>query len=272
MLKAVLVDDEPWVLQGLASIIPWEEIGFDIAACCTNGEEAFAEIAKQKPDAVFTDIRMPGISGIELIAKIREQDINTAIVIISGYSDFDVACEALNYHAYQYLLKPLEPKKVESVAKELARTLIQPGTNLPDREEMQRRAVAENGRFTYSEHPAVADIQYFLGTNFREEISLRKLSEHFFLTETYLCELFRKHTGKTILSFLRSTRLNHAKRLLREHRLSLTDFAEQVGYNDYSYFGKLFKTEFKITPEEFRKTSVKMHRGNGGSHDHSKYH
>lgn len=250
MLKVIFVDDEPWALQGLAAILPWRDLGYEICALCSSGEEALEEIQKQQPDVVFTDIRMPDMSGIELIAQLRGKGFQTAVVIISGYSDFEVAWEAVNYHAYHYLLKPLEHGRVEAVAKELARTL---GGGKVSEEEKRRDQTAKKGGFSYVRHPAAADLQFYLASHYAEEISLKKLSELFYLTETYLCDLFKKHTGVTVLAFLRGVRLHHACRLLREGKLSLPVVAEAVGYNDYSYFGKLFKSKYGITPEEYRK-------------------
>lgn len=251
MLKVIFVDDEPWALQGLAAILPWRELGYEVCALCSCGEEALEEIEAQRPDVVFTDIRMPDMSGIELIAKLRGAGYQTAVVIISGYSDFEVAREAVNYHAYQYLLKPLERDKVEAVARELAHTLQSGETS---EEEKKRARTAGEGGFRYVRHPAAADIQYYFGAHYAEEISLKKLSELFYLTETYLCDLFKKHTGMTVLAFLRGVRLYHACALLREGRLPLPVVAEAVGYNDYSYFGKLFKSKYGIAPEEYRKS------------------
>lgn len=253
MLKVVLVDDEPWALEGLRTIIDWEELGFQICQCCQCGEDALEAVQYWKPEVLVTDIRMPDFSGIELIGRLRKAGLPTTVVITSGYSDFDVAREAINYHAYQYLLKPLERDRVEAMARELAGLLASETAGEGSAEERERQFVSERDGFHYADNETVAELQYYLAKNYAGEITLKKLSELFFLTETYLCDLFKKHTGITVLSFLRRVRLNRACQLLRETKLPIGTVAESVGYQDCGYFGRLFKCRYGVTPEEYRR-------------------
>lgn len=108
MFRVILVDDEKWVLSGLQELIPWEDMGFSIVACCQSGIEALQQIAALKPDVVVTDIRMPDLSGLELIEQVSAYQLPIEFVIISAYSDFEVARKAITYGAFSYLLKPLD--------------------------------------------------------------------------------------------------------------------------------------------------------------------
>lgn len=248
MLKLLLVDDEPWALAGLKTIVDWNSFGFEIAAACSCGEDALEYIIRHEPDAVFTDIRMPDISGIELITKMRDMGIETPVVIISGYSDFDVACKAIKLNAFQYLLKPLEREKIEEAVSALSKCLKSGDSPLPIDNPQGKDSLYEP-----STNGTVAGIQEYLADNYKNNISLEKLANMFFLTETYLCDIFKKHTGVTITSFVKSVRIKEAKRLLNETDLSLPTVSGMVGYNDYSYFGRVFKNETGCTPEEYRK-------------------
>lgn len=100
---------------------------------------------------------------------------------------------------------------------------------------------------------SVAEVQLYLIENMRSEITLKDLAAHFFVTETYLCDRFKKQTGESIMSFLRRIRMHHAQILLMTSRLSLREVAFQCGYSDYSYFGRQFKAEVGVTPDLFRK-------------------
>jgi two-component system, response regulator YesN len=108
MYNVLLVDDEPWVLKGINESFKWEEEGFRVIAHTTHALEAFDIILKEKPDVVFTDIRMPKVSGLELIQRVRELGLDTEFIIISGFSEFSYAQEALQQGAFDYCLKPLE--------------------------------------------------------------------------------------------------------------------------------------------------------------------
>jgi two-component system response regulator YesN len=116
MYRLLLVDDEPWALTGLKEIIPWEVYGFEIAALCKNAEEALDMCGKTVIHAVFTDIRMPGMNGVKLIGKIKELKSDVECVIVSAYSDFEAAREAIEHRASGYLLKPLEEAEVRKTA------------------------------------------------------------------------------------------------------------------------------------------------------------
>ncbi|KAA9005336.1 response regulator [Paenibacillus spiritus] len=119
MYKVVLADDELMALEGLRLMADWEEEGFEICGMCENGEEALSRILDCRPDLVITDIRMPGMDGLELISRVREAGVcDPLFVILSGYGDFDYARTALRHGVRSYLLKPvMEPEWEATLAK-----------------------------------------------------------------------------------------------------------------------------------------------------------
>ncbi len=109
MLKVLLVDDEPFILQGLKVIIDWKEEGFEITGVATNGQEALEFLKKNDVDLILADIKMPVMNGLELLAEIRSKKISDAyFVILSGYADFTFAQEAIRYDCTDYILKPVD--------------------------------------------------------------------------------------------------------------------------------------------------------------------
>lgn len=115
MYKVLIVDDESLIIESLKVSIDWEKEGFQIIGCALNGLDALELIRESKPDIVFTDIRMPGISGIELIKKTSEINPDILFVIISGYAEFAYAQKAIKYNALGYCLKPFEEEEILSV-------------------------------------------------------------------------------------------------------------------------------------------------------------
>lgn len=114
--KLILVDDEPWALIGLEEIIDWEEEGYTIVARCGSGTEALAAAAQFCPDAIVTDIRMPDMTGLQLIAKLRERMPQLQSVVVSAYSDFEVAREAIRLSAVYYAIKPFSAEEIREAA------------------------------------------------------------------------------------------------------------------------------------------------------------
>lgn len=112
MLKAVLFDDEHIVLKGLMKLIKWSECGVELVATAQNGKTALEAVRQFKPDIVLTDIRMPGIDGLELIRTIREEVPNTVCIVFSGYNEYDYVKTAINLGVIDYLEKPITLEKI----------------------------------------------------------------------------------------------------------------------------------------------------------------
>ncbi|AIQ70217.1 response regulator transcription factor [Paenibacillus graminis] len=116
MFRVVLADDETIALEGLRTLTDWEELGFEICGACENGEEALAAVEECSPDLVITDIRMPGIDGLELIKRVRQLEMEQPVfVVLSGYGEFEYARTALRYGVRHYLLKPVMEEEWDKV-------------------------------------------------------------------------------------------------------------------------------------------------------------
>lgn len=108
MLKALLVDDEPFITKGLAVLVDWNALGFTIVETASNGRQALAFLKKCPVDLIIADIQMPVMDGLELLEVIQREKISDAhFVILSGYSDFEYARQALRFDCMDYLLKPV---------------------------------------------------------------------------------------------------------------------------------------------------------------------
>ena len=112
----LVVDDEQNQRRALIQKVDWEAAGFTVIGEAENGVEAIEIVEILEPDLIFTDIKMPMISGLELAAKVREISPITQIVILSGYDNFEYAQTAIQYNIVRYLLKPISS---EELSKEL---------------------------------------------------------------------------------------------------------------------------------------------------------
>lgn len=105
MYKVMIVDDEVLVRVGLKSTIDWESIGFTVIAEASNGEQAYEAYKLHKPDLILTDIKMPKQDGLWLTKKIRQENQQVKILMLTCYNDFSYAREALKSGADDYILK-----------------------------------------------------------------------------------------------------------------------------------------------------------------------
>lgn len=120
----MIVDDEKMVVNDLVNLTDWKANGFNIVAQAYNGKTALEKFSRLKPDVVITDVVMPVMKGIELLRKIKEIAPATIVILISSYSEFAYAKEALDLGAFGYLLKD------EISAKSLLALLAKVKTNL----------------------------------------------------------------------------------------------------------------------------------------------
>ncbi len=107
MYKIIIVDDEVWVRRGLLKQIEWEKLNASLAGEAADGEEGYELALAVKPHIVITDVKMPGSDGIELMERIQSSLPNTRVVVISGYSEFELVQKALINKAVNYILKPI---------------------------------------------------------------------------------------------------------------------------------------------------------------------
>ncbi|GGF76076.1 hypothetical protein GCM10010912_21550 [Paenibacillus albidus] len=141
MMNVLLVDDEPWVLEGLRTIVNWEKYGFRVCGEASNGNSAWSLIEQLQPELVFTDIHMPSVSGLELIGRSRHKLAKPPrFVILSGHDNFEYAMTALDQRVDDYLLKPIDEEEIEAVLEQLSRKI---------REEMAQEDVLRHERSLY---------------------------------------------------------------------------------------------------------------------------
>lgn len=114
MYKVLIVDDEQKICLLIKHLIDWNNLGIKLVGMAHNSSDAMKIVAETNPDIVFTDIRMPGQDGLELIRLIKAKDEKIDFIIISGYRDFDYARRAIQYGAEDYILKPIKKIDLEN--------------------------------------------------------------------------------------------------------------------------------------------------------------
>ena len=114
MIKALIVDDEVKICKLIRLLGHWSEFDIELIGESNNGEEAMAAMIAQKPDIVITDIKMPGISGLDMIKQATAMGVHSHYIIISGYQEFSYAKEAVQLGAVAYLLKPISEADLNS--------------------------------------------------------------------------------------------------------------------------------------------------------------
>ena len=240
MLTVYIADDEVWITLGLTKLL--EKSGYDIwvVGTANNGITAREEIAEFKPDILFTDIRMPGKTGLELLREIPEVSPATKVVMISGYAEFSYAQEAVKLHAYDYLLKPIKEEELNRILSNIS---------------------AESGGAPFSEEKGTHAPERMIDcvisdilNHYTEDIQLTTLASKYSVSIARLSTEIKKKIGMTFSDYVAQLRIQRAKELLADETMTVSEIAEIVGYNDYFYFIKVFKKVQGISPSKYRKT------------------
>lgn len=123
MMKVMLVDDEPFIMQGLEVLIDWNALGYEIVKMASNGGEAYEYLQDVQVDMIISDVSMPVMTGLELLKRIREEGLSDAyFVILSGYNDFKYAQQAIRYASMDYLLKPIDKEQLTDILMRAAKS------------------------------------------------------------------------------------------------------------------------------------------------------
>ncbi len=106
-MRIAIVEDEPRIREGLARLIRKIDPGYEIVGEAADGLAGLRTIAESRPDLVITDVRMPDLDGLEMLRRLQEGSVKVKAIILSAYSEFSYACQAIGLGVSEYLLKPI---------------------------------------------------------------------------------------------------------------------------------------------------------------------
>ena len=139
--RILIVDDEVIMRESLSG---WLARDGHIVETAASGEEALEKLAQSRFDILLVDIKMEGISGLEVLRKVKENDPDVAIVMITAYGSISTAIEAMKHGAYDYLLKPFDPNQLGVLIEKIVEHQAQVRENLYLKEQFKERTRFES--------------------------------------------------------------------------------------------------------------------------------
>lgn len=243
MYRAIIVDDDPWVISDILGVLQLKKYGFDEVEEFYSGEEALvAMLSGKTPDLVLSDIRMGDMSGLDMIRICRQNRVDSLFVLISAFNDFSYVSDAFQYSVFDYLLKPIT---VESAQ----RLMLRVCSKLEEKYNMVPPVSNSTGQSPFN--TAVA----YIKNNYTSDLSLEDVADACYLSKGYLSMLLKKNLGMSFSRFKNHLRVSEAKRLIRDSDHNITEIAYSVGFNDLNYFSRTFKQIVGVTPQEYQKMS-----------------
>lgn len=245
MYKLLICDDEAIIRNGLKSIIEKTSRDFDIIGLASNGFEAHEMILFEEPDLVLMDINMPGMTGLEIMENVQTQGIHSKFIIISGYDEFQYAQKAVKLRALDYILKPIDRKKLLQSLETALHDLIKEHhakneETLSADENLEKRA-----------------LQLLYRNYGNSDFSLQSLADLLHISTSSLSRMLKKETGLSFSEYLTKIRMESSMCLLRNQKeLSILEISERAGYKNQHYFCKVFRQYTGKTPSEYRHSTM----------------
>lgn len=236
MYKVLIVDDEPVIVKGLTKIIDWEKWNCEVIATAESGLEGMRLIEQKNPDILISDICMPNLDGLSMIAAMRSEYERMQITILTGYRDFDYAQRAICLGVTRFLLKPSKIDEIEEAIQAMTARLKELG------------AEEDNPASSF----IVRNALEYIGENYRQKLKLADVAEKTYVSQWHLSKLLNRYTGKNFSEILNNVRIEKAKELLNDPALRIGDIAEEVGFLDVAHFSRVFKKQVGISANEYR--------------------
>lgn len=255
-MRLLIADDEAVIRQGLLSL-DWKSIGMEEVYAVSNGEEARELLLSEPVDIVIFDIRMPGMTGLELSEMIRERSMDTAVVLLTGFSEFDYAVKAIRSGVYEYLLKPINPRELFDTITDVKLRLEQERYKRDLVREHESRegkydTVSQVRNYFLKVSKSTRNILSDLAEEFCHPISLSGLAQRYHFTSSYMSKKIRQETGYSFIDILNAVRLMNAASFLQAGE-KVNAACEKAGFNDQRYFSQIFRKVFGCSPSEYKK-------------------
>lgn len=244
--SVMIVDDEAPIRRELRAF-PWDEAGCRLVAEARNGAEALELFHEHQPSIVITDIVMPVMSGLELIKAIKETQPRTQVILMTIFSDFTYAKEAIRYGAGEYLVKGVYTDEELMSALAKARRLNQQFWQSDSNGKTIQDAATKIGRVE------IDNAIQIIKDNLAQEHTLEQLADKVGLSGSYLSKLWKSEVGEGFRVCLTQLRMQKAAELLSTTNLKVYEVAEKVGYSNYRSFAAAFCEYYKINPKDYRK-------------------
>ncbi|HEY0829386.1 MAG TPA: response regulator [Bacilli bacterium] len=362
MYKVMIVDDEPWSRKVIKQLVEWDKFQLTMVGEAEDGTQGLRMIAELAPDIVITDMRMPGLDGVELLKAMKDKHPLLKIIVMSGYDDFVYLKQAIQSQAKEYLLKPVDPEELNAALGQCVRELQQAkqvtevswktpllfadaasldkylqyrqliygylldlnaagvtqtlmlleeflepmqaeqfdGSILnkighdftlmleefvstselewsqiilkleqqPSGQTIWNSVTETIGQLERMYNQVIAsllevrrnrnkldlrEVTAYINRHYNEPITLESIAIYFYISKEHLSRAFKTFSGETITDYIHRKRMERAKELIMEHKLSIKLAAEMTGYPDLAYFYRVFKKHYGFAPGELRK-------------------
>ena len=218
-----------------------------------NGREAVEAFLIHRPQVAILDIEMPGVTGLEAARQIRESGHPCMILFLTAFDKFSYAREAITLRALDYLLKPCQEQELILTVEEALHLYDRLGANP---EAVLRGDIADGaGEEDLADRrmgQIRENIERYIREYYSTEISMQSVARAMNYSDAYFCKLFKQCFKVNFSAWLNEYRIDRAREMLQNTRLSVREVSTACGYSDANYFARVFKRVTGKTPSEYR--------------------
>lgn len=253
MRKVVLIDDEQIILNGLIKVMPWAQYGCSVVGTAADGLEGVEAVRLHRPDILFTDIRMPNMNGLAMIAALRSEFPAMQIAVLTAFRDFAYAQQALHLGVTRYLLKPSKMDELVEALEEMTARLSESSAEPPEATARTAQDAPPTGEAaTEASSFVLQQAMDYIRGHCTERLRLSDVADSVFVSQWHLSKLINRYTGQTFNDILSQLRVERAKELLAQPSLKVHEIAGLMGFSDVAHFSKTFKRLTGKSPVEYR--------------------
>lgn len=260
MLKVLLVDDEAPILNNLKKVLPWQEMGMEVVGMARSGMDALRIAEETRPDLVLSDIRMPVMDGLTFIGKLRELDLDSEVLLLTGYQEFDYAREAIRLGVKEYICKPIHYEELGNKIREIGAKIRSKQfknklyNSIPLFQEIPETD-NDSGKKTPDQLMNFA--AQYISEHLHSDIGIDELANKTGISSSYFCLLFKNRFAMTFVEYVTQQRIEAAKFMLANSDKSITTIGSGVGYQERRYFTKVFQKQTGMSPSEYRESNAR---------------
>lgn len=261
MYNILIADDEELERQVLSLFIKKSNLPIDKILIAEDGNDAFVKIVCDKPDIVVLDINMPELSGLQVLEKIRDEKINSKVIISTAFDEFDYAVKALKLSAMDFLVKPVQKRTFLSTIEDAIEEIQREETDKDKMKQLDNvieyfktQPTEKNNNHLNGIPDAIVSVKEYIEKNYCNYINLDDIISDCGYSKYHISRLFKNYMDCTIMEYLLKQRINEAKSLLKNTQQTIKEIAMSIGYSDPNYFSLIFKKEMGISPIQYRAT------------------
>jgi len=245
MYKVVLIDDESIIVEGLKSVIDWKKYGCEVVDTAFNAAQGTKVIRKHSPSILFTDIKMPDMDGLSMLAGLKSEYPDMQVAVLTGFRNFEYGQQAVRLGVARLLLKPCPMNELE----EALSTMVD---NLKELEGEEGTDSQLNDSENSANSFIVRQAVLYIEEHYKEKITLQDVADYCYVSQWHLSKLLNKHMDRSFYNLVNEARITVAKKLLEDPSLRVCDISDMVGYADTGHFSRVFKKVVGVSANAYR--------------------